>query len=275
MSHRDSKRPLLADEHQPAPVLVEVVGEAAEVRTAARVDAREVGAAARTRPRAVSDADRPIAVGRGVGGLEGLAPLPFGGRALPGELRLDLVEGAAVADRDEFEPTGLRSRHGQAGVLPALGVVIAVTLDHLDGLVLRRVAVEGELEDLALGGVSGSGFHERLLLSVVGARLDKRTIVSYTRKETGCQEIGLDAEVVPSDMSFLDVFSFFHLFFMLYYLQHALTSEDSSSLFTLPPTGPYETVLFKAVTTGEQVKKHHIIGVCFCSQGSGAVTPCC
>ena len=154
--------PLLGHEHEPAPVPAEAAAGPVEERAAVRVDAREVDVAERRRPGAIREADRPIAVERGVAGLEGLAPLPFGELAVRLEIVLELLPATAVADRDELPTPALGSLDRRAVVLPTPGIA-AIGADHLERLVLRRGAVERQLEDLVENGV-GFGFQMSHLL---------------------------------------------------------------------------------------------------------------
>ena len=154
--------PLLGHEHEPAPEPVDPVVEPVEAGFTGRADVREKPALARNRPGAIREADRPIAVERGVAGLEGLAPLPFGELTVRLELALELLPATAVADRDELPTPALGSLDRRAVVLPTPGIA-AIGADHLERLVLRRGAVERQLEDLVENGV-GFGFQMSHLL---------------------------------------------------------------------------------------------------------------
>src|SRR3989344_4843093 len=79
-----SSQLLLAHHDRPAPALEPIMASPAEVRAPVRDDAREVGIVARVHPGGIGETDRSLAVGVGVGGLEGLAPLPFGDLAVGG-----------------------------------------------------------------------------------------------------------------------------------------------------------------------------------------------
>src|SRR3989344_413459 len=136
---------LLADRDEPAPALVLTIVSPDEDRAAEREDTREAGNVVRVQPRGVGETDRSLAVGVGVGGLECLAPLPFGDLAVGYELLPHLIEVTAVAHLHELEPTGVLSLDHGALVLPVAGV--SVPPHHCERLVLRVIAVECELED--------------------------------------------------------------------------------------------------------------------------------
>lgn len=139
---------LFADLHQPAPVTAEIVVGPVEVRVAVRAHIREVGITVGAHPRCIGDSARMLPVGL-KGRLHRLTPLTLGDFAVGREFLHHLVKGAAVAERDPLETTGLCPCYHLTLGIPSN--IVAVAANHLERLIFRRVEIEREFEDFVVG----------------------------------------------------------------------------------------------------------------------------